>query len=49
LELADQNDPENQALLATLDSSLQHRDSVDKEFETLKSYIPYRKTNFDYE
>ncbi|KAF9074287.1 isoprenoid synthase domain-containing protein [Rhodocollybia butyracea] len=48
LELADQNVPESQVLLAALDSSLHHRDSVEGEFETLDSYIPYRKTNFDY-
>ncbi|KAF9025034.1 isoprenoid synthase domain-containing protein, partial [Rhodocollybia butyracea] len=48
LELADQNDPENLALLAALDSSLHHRDSVEGGFEILKSYVPYRKTNFDY-
>lgn len=48
LELADQNDPESQALLASFDTSLHHRNSVDGEFETLESYIPYRKTTSDY-
>ncbi|KAF9067707.1 isoprenoid synthase domain-containing protein [Rhodocollybia butyracea] len=48
LELADQNDPESLALLAALDSSLHHRNSVEGKFETLESYIPYRKTTSDY-
>ncbi|KAF9023565.1 hypothetical protein BDP27DRAFT_1249024 [Rhodocollybia butyracea] len=48
LELADQTDPENLALLAALDSSLHHRNSVVGEFEPLESYIPYRRTTSDY-
>jgi hypothetical protein len=49
LELVSQNDPSNLSLLQTLDTSLHNRDSVDSEFERLEDYIPYRKTNFDFE
>ncbi|KAF5386342.1 hypothetical protein D9757_006682 [Collybiopsis confluens] len=48
-ELVAQNDPESLRLLQTLDTSLHNRDSVDDEFRTLEDYIPFRKTNFDYE
>ncbi|KAJ3774489.1 isoprenoid synthase domain-containing protein [Lentinula raphanica] len=37
------------SLLKTLDDSLRDRDSDDSEFTTLAEYIPYRKTNFDYD
>ncbi|KIK57043.1 hypothetical protein GYMLUDRAFT_263398 [Collybiopsis luxurians FD-317 M1] len=49
VELLCQKDPNNAALLRTLDVSLHKRDSVDVEFENLETYIPYRKTNFDYD
>ncbi len=48
VELVGQNDPTNQLLLQTLDTSLHNRDSVALEFDSLVQYVPYRKTNFDY-
>ena len=48
-DLVAQNDTESLRLLQTLDTSLHNRDSVDGEFRTLEAYIPFRKTNFDYE
>ncbi|KAF5386341.1 hypothetical protein D9757_006683 [Collybiopsis confluens] len=51
VDLLANDDPsgKNASLLKTLDVSLHNRDSVDIEFESLERYIPYRKTNFDYE
>ena len=49
VELLEQHDPSGAQLLKTLDLSLHSRDSVDIEFQSLEGYIPYRKTNFDYE
>ncbi|KAJ3905991.1 isoprenoid synthase domain-containing protein [Lentinula edodes] len=49
MELASLNDPCTPLLLKTLDTSLRDRDSDDAEFQTLAEYIPYRKTNFDYD
>ncbi|KAF9068429.1 hypothetical protein BDP27DRAFT_1327333 [Rhodocollybia butyracea] len=49
VELTRDSDPSNLTLLHTLDISLQHRDSVDTEFQSLEDYIPYRKMNFDFE
>ncbi|KIK57041.1 hypothetical protein GYMLUDRAFT_247308 [Collybiopsis luxurians FD-317 M1] len=49
IDLLGQDDPNNKALLKTLDISLHNRDSVDIEFKSLERYIPYRKTNFDYD
>ncbi|KAJ4474920.1 isoprenoid synthase domain-containing protein [Lentinula aciculospora] len=49
IELISLNDPNTSLLLKTLDTSLRDRDSDDSEFQTLAEYIPYRKTNFDYD
>ncbi|KAJ3743731.1 isoprenoid synthase domain-containing protein [Lentinula detonsa] len=49
IELTGFDDPSTPLLLKTLDTSLRDRDSDDSEFMTLAEYIPYRKTNFDYD
>ncbi|KAJ4474921.1 isoprenoid synthase domain-containing protein [Lentinula aciculospora] len=49
IELAGLSDLSASSLLKTLDSSLRDRDSDDSEFFTLAEYVPYRKTNFDYD
>ncbi|KAJ3735118.1 isoprenoid synthase domain-containing protein [Lentinula guzmanii] len=48
-ELVSLGDLSTSLLLKTLDTSLRDRDSDDSEFTTLAEYIPYRKTNFDYD